>query len=145
MQKIEVRWFRRSDQPLKEEVEAVGAPNNFFKIKMTPYIKILQIKLIPFEQRTISENFRQIGHNFFFGWQYWVRELKWLECLSVLPVHCHSCLHVICLCSTVAEGSTDQLLKFQLSSVKTKVSKTTFKNGCQYRAHPVQYVVTNKK
>ena len=55
----------------------------------------------------------------------------------MLPVHCHSCLHVICLCSTVAEGSTDQLLKFQLSSVKTKVSKTTFKNGCQYCVHPV--------
>ena len=55
----------------------------------------------------------------------------------MLPVHCHSCLHVICLCSTVAEGSTDQLLKFQLSSVKTKVLKTNFKNGCQYCVHPV--------
>ena len=45
MQKIEDRSFWRSDQPPKEEVEAVGAPNNFFKIEMTPYIKILLKKV----------------------------------------------------------------------------------------------------
>ena len=58
----------------------------------------------------------------------------------MFPANCCSCLHVGCLGSTVADSSTDQPLKFQHSSVKTKVSKTTFKNGCQYRAHPVYFL-----
>ena len=60
----------------------------------------------------------------------------------MLPANCSSCLHAVFLCSTVADGSTDQLLKFQLSSVKTKVSKTTFKNGYEYRGHPVMFIST---
>ena len=59
----------------------------------------------------------------------------------MFPANCRSCLHVVCLCSTVADSSTDQLLKFQHSSVKTKVSKTTFKNGCQYCVHPVYPII----
>ena len=45
MQIIEFRWVRRSDQPLKEELEAVGAAKIKTKIKMTSCRKCLLKKV----------------------------------------------------------------------------------------------------
>ena len=55
-------------------------------------------------------------------------------------------MSAICLHLNVADGSTNQLLNFQLSSVNANLAKTTFKNGCQYRLHPVylKFEIKNK-
>ena len=103
---------------------------------MTSHINFLPKKLIPLVQRTTSANFRQIGPKVFFSCQYWVRALKWLLCLSVLPANCCSYLDAESLCSTVGGSYTNYLLKFQLPSVKITLAKTTFKNGYEYRGHP---------